>query len=144
MTITPEQKQAVDQAGRQPVRLSDPETNAAYYLVKEEIFDRIRDVIQPGSVADQVVPEGMLRSKAAFLRDLADLMRRKSRKIRWAAYHGDERVGLGATETELYQLCQARGLREEEFYVGLIEPHPPEIEEIDPSFFEYGEFRPIT
>ena len=85
------------------------------------------------------MPEGIVRSKAAFLRDLADLMRIKSRSARWAAYHGDERVGIGATETELYQLCTRRGLKEEEFYVGRIEPHPPEVEQIDGSLYEFEE-----
>lgn len=41
MTITPGMKQAVERAGREPVRLSDPETGDAYYLVKQEVFDRL-------------------------------------------------------------------------------------------------------
>src|SRR5207249_4216835 len=138
----PEQRQAVREAGAEPVRLTDPESNDAYFLLREEVFERVRDVIRPGSVAEQAVPEGILRSKAAFLRNLADLMRRRGRKVRWAAYHGDERVGLGATETELYQLCMSRGLKEGEFYVGWIGPQPPEVEEIDGGPYEFEDFQP--
>lgn len=38
MTMTPEQKQAVDRAGEQPVRVEDPETRAAYLIVREDVF----------------------------------------------------------------------------------------------------------
>jgi hypothetical protein len=130
-TITPEQRREIENAGARPVRLTDPETNDAYYLLREEVFARLRDVIRP--VSEQIVPEGLLRSKAAFLRDLAELMRLRGRKVRWAAYRGDERVGVGATETELYQLCARNGWREEEFYVGRIAAQPVGLEEIEPG-----------
>lgn len=48
MTITPQMKQAVDQAGGEPVRLSDPDTGDAYYLVKEQVFDRLKTVLDDG------------------------------------------------------------------------------------------------
>jgi hypothetical protein len=38
MTITPELKQAVAQAGDDPVRVEDPETHAAYVVLKEEVY----------------------------------------------------------------------------------------------------------
>jgi hypothetical protein len=142
VNLTPEQRQAVEQAGIEPVRLTDPETNDAYYLLKEEIFERVRDVIQPKPAVDLEFPEGIRRSKEAFLRDLPELMKLKSRRRKWAAYHGDERIGLATTETELYQECFRRGLKEEEFYVGQIGPHSREPEQIDPSLFEFGEFIP--
>lgn len=41
MTITPELKQAVSQAGDEPVRLEDPETRAAYVLLKREVYERL-------------------------------------------------------------------------------------------------------
>ena len=40
-TLTPELKQAVEQAGDSPVRLTDPETHRAYVLVSAEVFDRL-------------------------------------------------------------------------------------------------------
>ena len=45
--LTPEQQQAIEQAGTEPVRLEDPETNNAYYFLKAEVFERVRDIIQP-------------------------------------------------------------------------------------------------
>ena len=41
MTITPELKQAVAQAGDDPVRVEDPETHAGYVVLKEEVYRRI-------------------------------------------------------------------------------------------------------
>jgi len=55
-TLTPELKQALKQAGDSPVRLLDPETQRAYVLVSEEVFERM--------LAD----EEDRRDQAAFLR----------------------------------------------------------------------------
>jgi hypothetical protein len=127
--LTPEQRQLIAQAGNEPVRIEDPDTHRAYVLVREEIYELVRDMIRPASVAGLVVPEGILRSKAPFLRELADLMRRKTRNVHWAAYCGDQCIALGATETELYRLCLDQGLKEEEFYVGRIAPQHQDVEE---------------
>lgn len=43
MNITPDLKQAVERAGDEPVRLEDPETHLAYVLVKEEVYQRLRE-----------------------------------------------------------------------------------------------------
>ncbi len=40
-TLTPELKQAVDEAGDSPVRLMDPDTHRAYFLVSAEIYERL-------------------------------------------------------------------------------------------------------
>ena len=40
-TLTPELKQAVEQAGDAPVRLMDPETHRAYVLVSAEVYERM-------------------------------------------------------------------------------------------------------
>jgi hypothetical protein len=138
MNLTPELRQAVQQAGEEPVRIEDPETHDAYYLLKAEVFERVRGVI--GQV-DEEVPEGVRRSEQAFLRDLPTLMGEHSR--RWAAYHGDERVAIGESQRQLIRECLRRGLTEEEIYVGMIVPHAQEPEKIDPSFFEFGEFIPL-
>lgn len=68
-------------------------------------------------------------SQAAFRRDLPDLMKTHFRH--WVAYHGDERVGFGRTQFELYDLCRFRGLHEDEFVVRSIEPEMSD--EIDPA-----------
>ena len=41
MTITPELKQALAQAGDEPVRLEDPETREAYVLMKRDVYERL-------------------------------------------------------------------------------------------------------
>lgn len=46
-TITPEQCQAITQAGDAPVQLLDPETNARYYLIKADP----QEETEPESVA---------------------------------------------------------------------------------------------
>ncbi|MBI1904023.1 MAG: hypothetical protein HYS13_23225 [Planctomycetia bacterium] len=66
------------------------------------------------------VPPMIVRSQQAFARDLPELL--KTHYFQWVAYHGDERVGFGRTETELYQRCFRRGLKDDEFVVRSIEP----------------------
>lgn len=44
-TITPEQRREIEQSGDEPVRVEDPETHAGYFLVKEEIFRRLRELL---------------------------------------------------------------------------------------------------
>jgi hypothetical protein len=41
MTLTPEQKQAVEKAGDEPVRVEDPETHTAYLIVRENVYRRM-------------------------------------------------------------------------------------------------------
>lgn len=144
MTITPELRQAIERAGGEPVRISDPDTNQTYYLVKDDEFDRIKGTIGLSSITRLETPEGVVRSRSAFVRNLAILLPLKTREVLWAAFQGDEQVGVGATETELYQLCTRRGLKDGEFYVGRIEPQPPEIEQIDRSLYEFEEFSPLA
>jgi hypothetical protein len=55
------------------------------------------------------------RAQAAFYRDLPRLL--KTHLGQWVAYHGDDFVGCGRTQTELYRRCIERGLRENEFVV---------------------------
>jgi hypothetical protein len=66
------------------------------------------------------IPPMIVRSQQAFSRDLPELLKTHYRL--WVAYHGDERIGFGRTETELYDRCFARGLKESEFVVCSIEP----------------------
>ena len=64
------------------------------------------------------------RSQEAFRRDLPQLLKERYRW--WVAYHGDERIGFGKTETELYKECFRRGLSEDEFVVRSIQPDAAE------------------
>jgi len=58
---------------------------------------------------------------AAFQRDWPQLA--QGHYGEWVAYHGDQQLGIGRTQTELYQACFQRGLKRGEFHVFGIE-HP--------------------
>ena len=67
------------------------------------------------SVLEIGVRPMIARSEAAFYRDLPFLLR--AHVGQWVAFHGDERIGFGRTQTELYRRCQKIGLRSDEFIV---------------------------
>ncbi len=123
LRLTDEQEQQAQQ-GR-PVEVIDPPTQQAYLVVA-------RDACERGDLAGQSeaplvgtiasIPPQLHRSQLAPVRELPMLLPLRSRTHRWVAYHGDERLGLGRTETELYQECFRRGLRRDEIYVGRLEP----------------------
>jgi hypothetical protein len=71
------------------------------------------------------------RSQAAFRRDLPDLMKTHYRS--WVAYHGDERIGFGHSQRQLYHELLRRGFKDREFVVRSIEPEMPE--DIDAAEF---------
>ncbi len=50
MTITPELKQAVAQAGEEPVRVEDPENHIAYVVIKEEAYRRLKEAVEVETV----------------------------------------------------------------------------------------------
>ena len=83
------------------------------------------------SLAQMPIPPMIQRSQEAFGRDLPELL--KKRRGQWVAYHGDERIGFGRTETQLYQECFRRGLTDDEFVVRIVVPQWEE--DID-----FGEF----
>jgi hypothetical protein len=39
-TLTPEQRQEIQRAGGEPVRLADPETKTEHVILKAEVYDR--------------------------------------------------------------------------------------------------------
>jgi hypothetical protein len=51
-TITPEIRQAIEQAGEQPVRLSDPETNLFYMIVRAEVYERMSELCADIDIPD--------------------------------------------------------------------------------------------
>ena len=52
MTITTELRQAIERAGNGPVRIEDPHTHTAYVLLKAEVYDRMRTLVE----ADEIDP----------------------------------------------------------------------------------------
>jgi hypothetical protein len=77
------------------------------------------------------VPEGIRRSQPAFLRDLPELLTDRGMRAKYIAYHGDERVKVGRSQTEAVRECLKRGLADDEYDVFIIEPQSLEAEEVD-------------
>jgi hypothetical protein len=50
IVLTPEQRQAVAEAGREPPTVIDPETNAAYVLLRREVYERLRRLLDEDTV----------------------------------------------------------------------------------------------
>ncbi len=50
-TLTPEQRQEIQRAGDEPVRLADPETQTEYVILKAAVYDRIRALATDVSAA---------------------------------------------------------------------------------------------
>lgn len=80
---------------------------------EEERAAMLRELLE-----SEVLPM-IQKSIDAFRHDLPELL--KTHPGKWVAYHGDERVGFGKTQTELYQRCFARGLTQDDFIVGFTE-----------------------
>ena len=50
---------------------------------------------------------------------------------KWVAYHRDERVATGPTQTDVIKECNRRGLKSDSYDVFVIEPQGREPEEVD-------------
>ncbi|MGP0066339.1 MAG: hypothetical protein ACLQGP_22470 [Isosphaeraceae bacterium] len=142
-TLTPELRQEIEKAGDEPVRIEDPENQTAYVLIRAEVYDRIKPAPHLENLAAYQVPEGIRRSKEAFLRDLPSLMARKRLRGRWALYHGDKQVGIWRNAQRLDRAIIKRGLKEDECYAGVICPHEDEYE-IEHSLMELEDFEPSS
>ncbi len=62
----------------------------------------------------------MLESMQAFWRELPKLLKQRSKRRQWIAYHAAERVCFGRNDLDVYQECFRRGLQRGQFYVGKI------------------------
>jgi hypothetical protein len=135
--LTPEQRRLVEQAGDLPVRIEDPAMRQSYVLIRADVYERVRDVIEPRSYEELHVPEGVRKSQEAFFRDLPELLNDRKLKGRYVAYHGNERIGIAMDDVPLIRECLRRGLNRDEYDVLIIEPQSREPEEIDyPSCWE--------
>ena len=76
--------------------------------------------VEPGETHVCSITPMIAKSQEAFCRDLAELL--NSRYGWWVAYHGDERLGFGRTQTELYEECFRRGLTDDQFVVRCVMP----------------------
>jgi hypothetical protein len=131
MTITREQRQAVEQTGDQPVRLEDPENHRAYVLLKEEAYERLVSTNGAEQVPLPEIPEGIRRSQDAFFRDLPELLKDETLRGKRIAYHGDERIGIAPRAEPLIRECSRRGLSDDQYDVFIIEPQSREPQQVE-------------
>src|SRR6266508_915777 len=130
--LTDEQRHAVQIEPGKPVDVIDPATKEAYVLLAREQYERVRSLLEQPMPAAALEPHPgvtpiMLQSQQAYWRELPGLLKEKSRKRQWVAYHGDERIAFGRTDIEIYQECLRRGLKRGEFYVGELEADPEDL-----------------
>lgn len=129
--LTAEQRRLVEQAGDRPVRIKDAEMHQEYVLIRAEVYERVRDLIEPRSDGDVRVPEGIRKSRQAFFRDLPGLLEDRRLWGRYVAYRGDERMKIGRSEIEVVQECLRRGFSDDEYDVFIIESQSSEPEEVE-------------
>jgi len=145
--LTPEIKHAIEQAGDGLVLLEDPQTRQTYVLLKADDYGRIKEIlgtdwrqaaIALGTTENATwrmevsnVPEGIRRSQEAFFRDLPELLKNKRLRGKWVAYHRDERVKIGRTQTDVIKECNRRDLETDQYDVFVIEPQSQEPEDVD-------------
>jgi hypothetical protein len=129
--LTPEQRRLVEEAGDRPVRIEDSEMHQAYVLIRADVYERVRNVLEARPVLDLQVPEGIRRSQEAFFRDLPELLKDRRLRGKYVAYHGNERVKVAKSETEVIRECLRRGLSDDQYDIFIIKPQSPEPEEVD-------------
>ncbi len=44
-TLTPEQRQLIEQAGIEPVRVEDPTTGAEYFIIRSDVYRKMRELV---------------------------------------------------------------------------------------------------
>lgn len=143
--LTDEMRRALDEQEGKPLHVVDPVTNAPYVLIRAELYDRVRPLVEQvqGSLPEKgqfEIPPGIRRSQEALRRDLPKFLQDNDCRDKWVLYHGGECLRFAGTQKELIQECLRRGLRSNEYYIGRVVPTElEEVEEIDPSFFEFDE-----
>lgn len=138
--LTDAQRQALQAEQGKPVDVVDPATRQRYVLLAREQYERVRALLEPAGApeppeATAEIPPGILRSQQAFWRALPELLRHRRNRGRWAAYHGDEQIGVARTRDELIREVLRRGVSSDDYYVGRIEPQdqaPWETIEVEP------------
>ena len=92
-----------------------------------------RDDLTPAEAERRRLHNLEVRAWHAFYRDLETLLKERYRQ--WVAYRGEQQLGFGRTQFELYQECLRRGLQPGEFTICSIEPADPDflIDELLPE-----------
>ncbi len=129
--LTPEQRRLIEQAGDRPVLIEDPALDRACVVIRADVYERVRDILEPKSLVGLQVPEGIRRSQAAFFRDLPELLKESGMRGKYVAYQGDERIRVGQTQNEVIRECLKRGFSDDQYDVFVIEPQSPDAEQVD-------------
>jgi hypothetical protein len=125
MTITPEQRHQIETTG--VVRIEDPETHAAYDMLKAEVYERMKT---PPARDQAEIPEGIRASQDAFFRDLPELLKDNSLLGQCVAYYRGERIAIASSDEPLIREINRRGINDDEFDLFVIRPQSREPEEV--------------
>ena len=125
MTITPEQRHELEQAGA--VRIEDAETHEAYVALKAEVYERIKPLLAKD---EDEIPALIRRSQDAFFRDLPELLKDESLLGYCVAYCGDERIGIAPSDEPLIREINRRGIKDDEFDLFVVRPQSREPEAV--------------
>ena len=93
--------------------------------------------LTPKSKAPEiVVPERILKARAALRRDLPALLKDRRVRDKWACYSAEGRVGIGNDYLALIRECVMRGIPADAFIIERVEPGAgsDEEEEIESRF----------
>ena len=55
------------------------------------------------------------QAQDAFYRNLPELLKTHNRQ--WVAFRGDQLIGFASSQTDLYERCIRRGLKDDEFVI---------------------------
>src|SRR5262245_45314185 len=119
----------------EPLRLRDPRSDQIYILVREEVYQRVVPFVC-AVCGSEGPPAAVVLSRLAFLRELPSLLQ-SPKYDRWCvAYCGNERIALAPSEQEVIDECLRRGLKRNQYYIGVVAAydHEPEIER---SLYEF-------
>jgi hypothetical protein len=122
--LTEEQQKLLREREAGAMEVVDPQTGRAFVLLAREQYERVRGVLEPvaGPETGPVVPEGIRRSQQAMRRDLPGLLEHRHLRGQWVAYHGSTRIGIARDPTRLRSECIRRGLADDQYYIGWIDP----------------------
>jgi hypothetical protein len=121
--LTEQQRRALAERGC-PAEVVDPATQHTYVLLAADQYEQVRGLLEHPPREEPViaVAPGIRRSQAAMRRDLPGLLADPRLRGKFVAYHGDERVGIADRMWDLIEECQRRGLADDTYDIGVIEP----------------------
>ena len=139
MELTAELQKALDESGGKPPVMVDQRTQQTYVLIRSEEYERLTG----GPIQDQTsgVPEGIRLAKAAFRRDLPELLANRRMRGKYVCYQRDKRVIVGKDYLGVIAEVVRLNIPEEDYIVASVEPGAwsEEEEEVDRTFVEFDE-----